>query len=287
MPLYGILSTFIGTNPLPGILLSFFIVSLMAILMVNLNTVLYFINERTFLPAFFYILLSGLFPQYQLMNPAIFGAVFLMLALRRIMDAYRVHGTAFCLFDAAMLISIGSLFYADLIWFGFLVLIGIAIIRTGNMKEIAISVAGLITPYLLTFSIYYVAGKDLQELMTLVMYNLFGRQTDYVFTGPTVIGIIFVAASTVMSIFYLMISMNSKKIQSRMTFSLLIWLFIISIAVYLILTSVSVEIIWITGIPVSYFLTHYFVNAKKKLVPEIIFTLIIGFIVLIQVLYLR
>ena len=33
-------------------------------------------------------------------------------------------------FDAAILISTGSLFYANLIWFGLLVIIGIALIRT-------------------------------------------------------------------------------------------------------------------------------------------------------------
>ncbi len=85
-----------------------------------------------------------------MLNPAIFGAMFLMLAIRRIMDAYRDPGIAYNFFDAGILIGIGSLFYANLIWFGLLIIIGIALLRTGNIKEIAISVIGLITPYILT-----------------------------------------------------------------------------------------------------------------------------------------
>jgi hypothetical protein len=66
----------------------------------------------------------------------------------------------------------------------------------------------------------------------------------------------------------------------------MIWIFIISIVVYFALPSASVEIIWLTSIPLSYFFTHYFVFAKKKLVPEILFTLLVVFILLIQVWHL-
>jgi hypothetical protein len=286
MPLYGILSFLIGTHPLPGILFALSSVSLMAFLLVNLNTYLFFINERTFLPALIYILLSGLFPQYQLLNPAIFAAMFLMLAIRRILESYRIPGIAYNFFDAGILIGIGSLFYANLIWFGLLVIIGIALLRTGSITEIAISVIGLLTPYILTFGIYYVLGKDLKNLLSLLDYNLFGKQGDYVFSRLTVVAVIFTGVSILVSIVYLQMLINAKKVQSRKTFFLLLWVFFIAVGVYFMVPSVSVEIIWLTGIPVSYFLAHYFVFAKKKLVPEVFLSVLIVLILLIQIWYL-
>jgi hypothetical protein len=80
--------------------------------------------------------------------------------------------------------------------------------------------------------------------------------------------------------------MNTKKIKSRKTFSLMIWTFIISLIVYFALPSASIEMVWLTSIPVSYFLTHYFVFVKKKMVPEILFTLLFVFILLIQIWHL-
>jgi hypothetical protein len=287
MPLYGIMSSLIGTNPMPGIIFTLTLVGLMGFLMVNLNTTLFFINERTFIPALIYILFSGFFPQYQLLNPAIFGAMFLMLAIRRIMETYRVPGTAYNFFDAGLLIGIGSLFYANLIWFGLIIFIGIALLRTGDIKEITISVIGLITPYFLTFGIYYVSGNDIKELLSIIGNNLFGKPSSYAFTGLTIVAIAFAGLITLGSIIYLLMSMNSKKIKSRKTFYLLLWLFVISISVFFLLPTVSVEIVWITGIPVSYFLTHYFVFAKKKMVPEILFFLLFILIFLIQVWYLK
>ena len=287
MPLYGILSSLIGTNALPGIIFTLVLVALTGFLMVNLNTTLFFINERTFIPALIYILLSGFFPQYQLLNPAIFGSIFLMIAFRRIMGAYRIPGTAYNFFDAGILIGTGSLFYANLIWFSLILFIGIAILRTGNVKEIVLSLIGLLTPYFLTFGIYYISGKDIKGLFSLMDYNLFGKSGSYVFTGLTTAAVIYAGLITLVSIIYLLLSMNSKKIKSRKTFYLLLWIFFISISVYFLVPSVSVEIVWITGIPVSYFLSHYFVFVKKKLVPEILFSVLFTLILLIQILYLK
>jgi hypothetical protein len=287
MPLYGILSALIGTNPMPGVVFTLSLVALMAFFMVNLNTTLFFIDKRTLLPAVIYILLSGLFPQFQLLNPAIFAAMFLMLAIRKIMETYRTQGVAYSSFDAAILISIGSLFYANLIWFGLLIIIGMLLLRTGSIMEVVISFIGLLTPYVLTFGIYYVSGNDLKELLSVLEYNLFGKPDSYVFTSLTTVALAFGGLITLFSLIHLYLVMNTKKIKSRKTFYLLSWLFIISILVYIVLPSVSVEIIWITGIPVSFFLTHYFIFLRKKIIPEIIFSVLFVIILVIQVMYLK
>lgn len=287
MPLYAVLKLIIGNNPFTGVVFSFLMASLLAILIVSFNTNIFFINERTFLPALFYILCVGFFPQYQHLNPVLPASFFLLIAIRRIMDGYHNQGIAYNFFDAGILISTGSLFYANLIWFGILVLIGIALIRTGNLVEISISLIGLLTPYLLTFGVYYVTGKDLLALFSLLGKNLFVRSTGYLYTIPTIIALIIAGFVVLVSIVYLFRLMNTKKIKSRKTFSLLMWVFVICIVIYGTLPSVSVEIVWLISIPVSYFLAHYFVLIKKRFVPEIFFSLFLILVLLIQILYLK
>jgi hypothetical protein len=283
MPLYGLLKLILGNNPLTGVGFSFLLVALLAILIVNFNTNIFFINERTFLPALFYILSGSLFPHYQLLNPVIPASLFLMLAIRRIMDGYHKPGIAYNFFDAGFLISTGSLFYTNLIWFGILVFIGIALIRTGNLIEISISFIGLLTPYLLTFGIYYVIGKDLPALLSLIGKNLFGKSEGFHINVLPLIALIYTAVVVLISVAYLFGRMNTKKIKTRKIFSLLIWLFILSLAIFFVLPSVSFEIVWLTSIPVSYFLAHYFVLIKKRLVPEVLFSLLLIFVLLIQI----
>lgn len=286
MPLYGLVSSLTGTHPVTGILFSVFLVSAMAFLMVNLNTTLFFINERTFLPALFYILTGGIFPQYQLLNPAIFGAVFLMLAIKRIMESYRIQGTAYNFFDAGLLIGTGSLFYANLVWFGMLTIVGISLLRTWGAKEIVLSLLGLTTPFILTLGLYYVSGNHPHDFIYLFDYNLFGRHAEYAFHTLIFIAVLATGMLSFFAAAHLFMNIGTKKIQSRKTFSLLLWVLIISVVIFLIIPSVSVEIIWIAAIPVSYFLTQYFIFMKRKLVSEIFFTLFFALILFLQVWYL-
>ncbi len=287
MPLYGLLRFLTNKSQYLGVIVSFLMVSLMAFLLVNFNTRVLFISERTFLPALIYILLGGLFPEYQDLNPVLPASIFLMAAFGRIMDSYRKQGVVYNFFDAGILISTGSLFYANLIWFGLLVLIGIALLRSSNIVEITTSLLGLITPYVILFGYYYVMGKDLRSLLFLIENNLIGKADAHEFSRLSIVALASVGLILIVSIGYLFRLINTKKIRSRQTFFLLIWGFLISIVVYIVVPSSSVEMIWIIIIPASYFLTHYFVFVKRKIVPEIVFTILILVVVLIQILYLR
>jgi len=286
MPFYAILRSILGENSLIGVLFSFFIVALMAFVMVNFNTTDFFLNERTFLPAVFYVLLNGLIPQNQLLNPVLPASLFLMLAIIRINDSYRKAGTAYNFFDAGILIATGSLFYGNLIWFGLMIFSGILIFRAVTVKEITVSLIGLVTPYLIAFGVYYLMDKDIQSLIALIRENLFGISDGFTFTWMTVAALIYVILVILMSFVFLLFTMNTEKIKARKTFYLLIWVFLISVGIYVLLSSVSVEIIWLMSIPASYFLTHYFLHLRKKMVPGILFSLIIFLVLLLQGLFL-
>ena len=114
MPLYGLLVGILGSGQLLVNLLSFLIATLLVFLIINFNTTLFFINERTFLPALLFIIVIGIFPEYQKLNPAIPASLLFLLALKRIMAGYHKQGIAYNFFDAGILISTGSLFYANL-----------------------------------------------------------------------------------------------------------------------------------------------------------------------------
>jgi hypothetical protein len=287
MPLYDLLIRVTASTNHLGMIISFLLVVIISFLVVNFNTTSFFINERTYLPAFIYILTGGFFPEYQAMNPALPASLFLMLAIIRIMDGYRKQGVANNFFDAGILISTGSLFYANLIWFGVLIIIGIALIRTVDLSSVIITLLGLLTPYLLIFGVYYVAGKDIRALFNLIGANLFLRTEGYFFSRLTLVSLILLSLIIIVSLTHLLSLLYSKKIKSRKTFSLLIWMFLLSVAIYFIIPSVSVELIWITAIPVSYFLTHYFIFIKKRLVPEIFLSVLFLLVLAIQIAYIR
>lgn len=269
MPLFGLLMTVADFNPLFSEIIAFLLVLLIAFLLVNFNTSAFFISERTFLPALIYVLLSGYFPQFQILNPVLPAAVFLILGIRKITESYKVQGIAFSFFDAGLLVSLGSLFYASLIWFGILLLIGIAILRTGSIKEIIISVIGLATPFFILYGFLYVTGENMNSLFSAVRYNLFFKDASSSIHGFTLAVLIIAGIIILVSVTHLLSVINMKKIKSRKTFILLFWTFFLVAGVYLIFKPVSEEIYWLAVIPPSYVLSHYFVFSRRKLIPEI------------------
>jgi len=179
------------------------------------------------------------------------------------------------------------MFYANLIWFGVITVVGITLLRTWNQRELMLSILGLFTPHILTFGLYYVAGRNPFDFLHVMGYNLFGLKADFAFIPIIIAAIIYTGILVFGSLSHLFLMLGTKKVQSRKTFSLLLWVFLISVLIWFLVPSVSIEIIWIAAIPLSYFLSHYFTFLKRKLVPEILFTLFFLMIVVMQIWYLR
>lgn len=274
MPLFGILLTLTNFSPFISVLAAFLLTLLVSYLLVNFNTSAFFISERTFLPAIVYALLTAIFPEFQVLNPVLPAAVFLILAIRSIVESYKVYGTAFSYFDAGILIGTGSLFFAPLIWMGILLLAGIVILRTVNIKEIIISILGIATPLFIVYGIMYVSGKDMAEQLSAVSWNLFGKESGFTVTGIKLAIIITAAVMILIAVAQLVPALNMKKIKSRKTLTLLFWSFLIALGVTILSGSVSGEMHWLLIIPPSYFLTHYFVFSRSKRIPGIIMTLL-------------
>jgi hypothetical protein len=283
MPMYILLKQLIGGNAFCGVMVSFSLILIMVFLITNFNTTHFFINERTFLPSIIFVLLTGLFPHYQTLNPVLPASVFLMLAIRRIIDSYRKATTAYNFFDASLLIGTGSLFYANLVWFAILVFIGIAIFRTRNIKELIISVIGLVTPAMIAIGIYYIEDKDIPSLLDILKANLFTGSEKYSFSIFSVVGLILMGLIILISTVHLLSLLNNKKIKSRNTFALLIWSLAISVAVYFAVPSSSAEIIVLAAIPASYIIAHYLIFSRNRILPEICFAVIFILVIFMQV----
>ncbi|MBN2665799.1 MAG: hypothetical protein JXR67_04770 [Bacteroidales bacterium] len=274
MPLFRILLSVTDVSALFSVTTAFFLTLLVSYLLVNFNTSAFFISERTFLPAIVYALLTAIFPEFQLLNPVLPAAVFLILGIRSIVESYKVYGTAFSFFDAGILIGTGSLFYAPLIWMGILLLAGIVILRTVSLKEIIISVLGIATPLFIVYGIMYVSGENMPEQLSAVSWNLFGKEISFHVTGVKLAIIIIAAIMILIAVAQLLPALNMKKIKSRKTLILLFWTFFIALGITIFSGSVSGEMHWLLIIPPCYFLTHYFVFSRAKRVPGIILTLL-------------
>jgi len=270
MPLYLILRNVAGTGQ-SGIITALALILFVSYLLVHFNTVLFFIPERTSLPSVLYAFFTGYLINYQTLNPVIPASIFILLAFGRVIDAYHKNGTAFSFFDASLLTGIGTLFYANLIWFCVILVIGVIILRGYKVKEIILSIAGIPLPLLITAGIYYIFSLDINRLIEDLGINLFEKCETYKFSTAELAVMAVGCAALLTGIIFVFQRIKNMKIRSRKIFILLLWWCLLCIALYFISPAVSAEIFYLAAIPSVYFITYYFIFSKSRVIPLVLF----------------
>ena len=282
MPLYELVIDLLGNN--------YFINTLFAILLMIANLILisfgnsneFFFDQKSFLPALFYIIINSAYPGNQIMNPVIVATLFLNFALIRIMNSYKQPVVCSHFFDAGIIIGVGSLFYANLIWFGILIFIGMAVFRSFEIREFVSAIIGLFTPFGLTMAIYYLTDRDISSLFSNFAANLFMDEGLPFMSISSIIVYLIIGIILVLSIINLVGRVNTKKIKVRKTFTMLMWTLVISIILFVLSPAVSLDIVWIMALPCCFFLGHFFVYAKRNKLAEVLFDVILLSVFLVQ-----
>ncbi|MGM0666055.1 MAG: hypothetical protein ACQETA_01935 [Bacteroidota bacterium] len=281
-PLYALLLDLFGGRPHAGIIFSMLLVMLTAIYLVNFNTRLFFINERTFLPASIYVLLSGFIVNNQVLNPVLPAALLLLMSIDRLIVSYRKPGIAYNLFDASMLIGIAALIHTNIIWYYALIIIGISLFRSFSFREFLISFSGLLTPFIIMYSYWYLAGRDINGLNSMLTDSLFTEIPEYSWSLEVIIVSAVNLLISVIALLHLWSIFNTKKVRSRKIFSLLIWMVLITLVIYFLVPSSSVGLLFVLLIPLAFILTHYLVMMRNKKIANFVFAIIFLSVLFLQ-----
>jgi hypothetical protein len=279
MPLWDLILNSLSGFPLLAAILSFVLMVIMVIVMIRFNTTVIFIPRRTYFPALFFILFYSVFTGEMILNPALPAALLIVVGLWRMMGAYKMNGMAFNFFDAALIISSGGMFYAGSLWFVLLVLIGALILRAPDFREITITVAGALLPWIMLYAVWYLTGGSMSDLTEIIRHNLFDNMPSIYWSRSLVILLIVIAVGFLPALLSLIREMPTQKIKSRKTFELLLWMMVICAAAYAFAPSVSVELNAITAIPVSFIMANYCAFTRRLITTEIMFWLMIVMIV--------
>lgn len=283
MPLYKFVTDIVPFQSSVATMLTFVLVLIQSFLLVRLNTRFIFINNRTYLPALLYILFTASVPDLQRLNPVIFSGFFLLLALEKIYESYSTSKVAYEFFVAAMYLATGSLFYPFLLFFIVILWIGLAIMKPFNWREWMFTVLGFLLPMYFTFSYYYLVYDQ-----PLRLWNDFVSVFTVVFAHshypvPVIIFMVLMLVLLLVAIQFMGRTFSTKKILPRKAFTIFMWLFVISVVVYLLVGNASIELLFLAAIPVSYLIAHYFALVKSYFWGNIF---LLGILVLLAVIRL-
>ena len=283
MPLYDLADAVINSSRILSQICALLFLILTSLLLARINTKFILIPARTYLPAIIFLIISSSYPHLHYFHPLIPSVLLLLLAVNRMFGAYKKEGLCYHFFDASILISLASLFYARMGIFIMIIWIGLIYLRPFYWREWAMSLIGFALPYIFLISHKYFYGQDINLFMDLVKEN-FMRESAltyieypyYIFVGMLVI-LIFLASFKMMQI------NTGLKILVRQFSKVFFWLFLIT-AILAAFFIESAGLLTLAAIPAAYLISFYFFTARSRLGSEIIFILFVLAYISVQVL---
>jgi len=282
MILYQPINSILTNNPLASHILALIFIILIAFLILKLNVQYAFIRSKTFLPSSLFILITSGIPDIHAMHPVYPAALFLILAIDRIFSSFDkeiIHSNAF---DSGVFLSVGSLFYLNLIFFFPILWIGFIIVKPNvNWREYILTTLGFSLPWLGAIAFFLMLGRT-DELIHTIETNVTSHQIFLREGLPIQIYFGYLVLLTILGSVFLLAQYDGKKISSRKYFKVFFWIFLISCILIIANPAVSQEIILLLAIPLTYLVSNYLVFMKRQIWGEVFLYILTAGVIYMQ-----
>jgi len=272
MPFYTFISQILSKNRYLFAFTSFAIAIAQGFLLIGFNKKFILISNRTFLPAFFYIFITGSLVLTQNLSPEVIGGFFLFFAIDFIFRTYRVEYALNEIYLSGFFIALAGFFWVPFLYFLVLLFISLIILRTFSLREWIVALLGFLTPLFFLFVIYFVF---LPEQNGIILFNYILSELTHIesFVELDISYIIYFSFLLLLTIIFsikIIGNYQSKKIKTRKYFEINWWYFLIGVLVFSIFKRASIEIIYIISIPISFLFTEYFYSIRNRTFLNII-----------------
>ncbi len=248
----------------------FTLVCLQLFIITRLNFQFIFIERKTQLFAFIYLLLISLIPFMQGLNGAQIGNVMFLLSIWWFFPIVKERNLIKKHYEAGFLLGIGGLFYLPTGLFLFIVWIAQFVMRNFNLREWFATIAGFITPSIFYFVILFLQGRQgvyldfLQEFVS-------GQHADIQLAKAQWLGPFGIAFVLLLAIISITGFIGARKITTRKNFVMMLWITAWCLVIKSIFSFVGTEILYFVTFPVALILSHFFVELRRKWFGEILF----------------
>lgn len=113
------------------------------------------LGERNWFPGLIYGLAASAFPEYLFVSAPLVAATFIPVSIWKIFSAYQKPNVHAAILDSGLWISVGSLFYPQLIWVHLAAFVGLTVVRVFRFREMIIYLSGVLIPIFLAWLCYF------------------------------------------------------------------------------------------------------------------------------------
>lgn len=232
-------------------------------LLYRLNYALVLIREKTFLPFLLFVLLSSTNPDFLPLRASSVVFFCMLLAVYQLFISYHDTSSTITAFKAALLIAVGSLLWAPVLWFLPLFWIGMYNFRCLAPKTFMGSVLGCAIVYWLVlgwavwktdFSVFTVS---FDSLFSFDFIHLKERWTDW-------LSLVYTVVLAVIAYINVRTHEHEDSLRSRQFLSFLMLFLIWALILAGIYGNYSGEFIHLANMPVAILHAHFFTTLRNR-----------------------
>ena len=245
-------------------IIGFVLMSGGAFLVHRANYALMLIREKTFLPILIYVLLVSTNEDFLPLKATSFGVFFTILAIYELFTAYHDAHNRRNIFNAALLISLGSLIWVHILWLIPLLWYGMYLFRVLSFRTF---LATLLAPAAIYWIVgVYALGQQDLGLFTQPFESLFTFHPLRI-TGNTLwdwIAIGYLIGLTLLASIHILTHEYEDNLRTREFLAFLILLSLSSFALYFLYEQSSEEFLQIACFPASILIAHLFTVVRNR-----------------------
>ena len=221
-------------------------------------------------------LMVSAFLSVQKLNPVLFYLLFFTHGLERILGQSEGRIVNRC-FDAAFLIGIGSLIYIKGLFIFPFILVAMGILRILNLQNILSALAGLLLPFILSFTYFFMLDQ-LPWFLHEIQENILANPGQY---NHTLFSQFFIASTILLLALAMLSTVRSlplRKVKVRFYFRIFIWMLLLTTGI-LLTPFFSMEILPIASVGASVLLASFFERIVNNKIREVLFALFVALII--------
>jgi len=283
MPLYELTLNWIGSNAFVNILVAFLILLLQGLLILRFNQEYIFITTQTYLHPLFYLLIASSFVQLQQFHPGLPASLFVFLMLDQLFGSYRKRYIFNRLFLAGLFAGVATLFYVHAVFFFLLIWISLFILRAFSLREWFVPIVGFAFPMAFLFGYYFASDQLTVPGLLDTVEHVFNQNRTVTYYNPSYYLFYgFLVLWWLIASFSILRKLPKQKIYTRKFLEILWWLFVGTIALFVFRKEISVEMLYITAIPLSFLLTDYIHTLRSNTFGNVMLLIFLGLLGYIQ-----
>jgi len=271
---YDLLQNWI-VSPWLKIIINILCLSAGAILLSVLTIRHEMVDKQNYIPVFLYVFFNALIMNKELLHPALFANIFILLALNALIDVYREEEALSKIFNAGVYTSLSVFFYLNYTFLIALFFISFSILRPFSWREWIISLLGLVAPVFIYACVGYLANYDFMALLS----NMFQLLTF--FQKPSVSEYFYPLFITLAVILVVVILHHlskglGAKIKTQKAMGLMYWFLLLSLINFFSIGNNPFFPFIASVIPISILFGDYFFSIRQLKIANTIFFLLLA-----------